>query len=207
MTRAPLVVASDNPGKLAELTELLDGLPYDLRPQSAFGLSTPEETGQTFADNALLKARHAHESTGHAAIADDSGLIVDALDGAPGVYSARYAGEDADAQANMTKLLTNMQGESRRQARFFCVIACILPGCKPILAEGAWEGRIADAPRGANGFGYDPVFFVPSENCTAAELPPEIKRKLSHRGRALAALRTGLAARAARAATDAEAQA
>lgn len=195
MTREVLILSSDNPGKLSELAALLEDAPYAVRPQSEFGLHTPEETGASFAENALLKARHVHDATGRAAVADDSGLVVDALDGAPGVYSARYAGEAADSRANIEKLLSNLRGVRKREARFFCSIACVLPGVRePLLAEGVWEGRIADKVSGANGFGYDPVFFVPSENCTAAELSPERKRQLSHRGLALAKLRASLTA-------------
>lgn len=194
-----LVVASDNPGKLKELGVLLDGLPYDIEPQSRFGLSTPEETGTTFAENALLKARYVFDATGHAALADDSGLIVDALGGEPGIFSARYAGAHTNAEdaalANINKLLARLEGtpDEQRTARFFCALACLLPDvAEPIEVSATWEGRITSAPQGDNGFGYDPVFFVPSHNCTSAELPPETKHELSHRGQALRTLRTRL---------------
>ena len=196
MNTRVVVLASDNAGKLAELSALLKDMPFEARPQSDYGLTTPPETGQTFAENALLKARFAARHSGCMAIADDSGLVVDALDGAPGLYSARYAGEGASSADNISKLLAQLAAApgNDRAARYVCALACVSPAPEdaPVEVQGAWEGRVADAPRGDGGFGYDPVFFVPSENCTAAQLPPAKKAALSHRGQALARLRRAL---------------
>jgi XTP/dITP diphosphohydrolase len=148
-----------------------------------------EETGLTFVENALLKARNAAAHTGLAAIADDSGIEVDALHGAPGIYSARYAGAGASDQANLEKLLAVLRDvpEAARTARFQCLLVYLrhADDPTPLICQGTWEGRILDAPRGENGFGYDPVFYVPTHDCTSAELPPEVKNALSHRGQAL----------------------
>ena len=200
-----LVVATANPGKLAELRVLLAGLAGELVPQSALGVPAVAETGATFADNALLKARHASRHTGLPALADDSGLEVDALAGAPGVRSARYAGAAADDSANNAKLLAALAaldgpgGAVPRAARYRCVIACVRSAddTAPLLAAGAWEGRIAPAPRGTGGFGYDPLFVVDAAGHTAAELPATEKNRRSHRAAALAALREALARRVA----------
>lgn len=187
-----IVLASGNPGKLRELGELL--APHGLRmlPQSAFGIETPPETGTTFRDNALLKARHAARLTGLAALADDSGIEVDALQGRPGVYSARYAGEHASDADNLQKLLAELQGvpEAARSARYRCVIALVRAADDPdpLIAEGSWAGTILRAPRGTGGFGYDPVFLPDGSMRTAAELDPAEKNALSHRGQALRAL-------------------
>lgn len=187
-----IVLASGNAGKVREINQVLADLGLAVTPQSHFGVPVVEETGLTFVENAILKARHAAQHTGYPAIADDSGLEVDALDGAPGVHSARYAGEDATDSANVEKLLEALRGvpETKRTARFQCVMVYLRKphDSTPILAHGTWEGVIAFAPRGASGFGYDPVFRVPERNCTSAELAPEEKNRLSHRGQALRAL-------------------
>ncbi len=187
-----IVLASGNPGKLRELAELL--APHGLRvlPQSAFGLETPPETGTTFRENALLKARHVSRLTGLPALADDSGIEVDALQGRPGVYSARYAGEGASDAENLQKLLAELQSvpEDARTARYRCVMALVrgAQDPEPLLAEGTWSGRILRVPRGTGGFGYDPVFLPEGLERTAAELAPAHKNALSHRGQALRAL-------------------
>jgi len=184
-----VVLASSNRGKLRELNELLAGIHFEAASQSEFGVSDAEETGLTFVENAIIKARHAAAATGLPAIADDSGLEVDALNGDPGVFSARYSGPDATDRRNLEKLLTELQGvdEDRRSARFHCVLVYMRHDRDPtpIICHSTWEGRIATAPTGDNGFGYDPVFIVPGRGCTAAELPAEEKNRLSHRGQAL----------------------
>jgi XTP/dITP diphosphohydrolase len=191
------VVASSNAGKLAEFRDLLGEAGYEFVTQGELGVTDAEETGLTFVENALLKARHAARITGLPALADDSGLCVDALDGAPGLYSARYAGSHGDAQANIAKLLEAMKGVPRAQrtAHFIAVIVLLrhAEDPQPIIAEGRWSGLILDAPRGDGGFGYDPVFLDPENNLSAAEFDPAIKNRLSHRGRALAMLRQKLA--------------
>ena len=191
-----LVLASGNPGKLAELRQLLEGGRHALRPQSELGVADVEETGLTFVENALLKARHAARETGLPALADDSGLCVDALGGAPGLYSARYAGVHGDAAGNIERLLRELEGvpDARRTARFHCVVVVLrhAEDPRPLVAEGSWSGQILRAPRGAGGFGYDPVFLDPENACSAAELDPAIKNAISHRGRALAALQQRL---------------
>lgn len=193
-----LVLASGNAGKLAELRELLGDAGIDLHAQSEFGVEDAEETGLTFVENAILKARHAARATGLPALGDDSGLCVDALDGAPGLYSARYAGTHGDAGANIVKLLDALREvpEQRRTARFVCVLALLrhADDPQPLIAEGVWEGRILFAPRGDGGFGYDPVFFDPERNMGAAELDAALKNRISHRGRALALLHDTLLA-------------
>ena len=187
-----VVLASGNPGKLRELAQLL--APHGIRmlPQSAFGLETPPETGTTFRENALLKARYASHRTGLPALADDSGIEVDALQGRPGVYSARYAGEGASDAQNLEKLLAELQSvpDGARAARYRCVMALVRGAHdpQPLLAEGTWQGQILRAPRGTGGFGYDPVFLPDGLDQTAAELPPAQKNALSHRGQALRAL-------------------
>lgn len=187
-----VVLASNNPGKLAEFSVLLAPLGYTLIPQAALGIDDAEETGLTFIENAILKARHASTLSGLPALADDSGLAVAALGGAPGIYSARYAGEHADTHANIQKLLTAMTDipDDERQAAFHCVLAFLShdKDPTPLVCDGSWHGRILRAPRGSHGFGYDPVFFVPSEHLTAAELSPERKGEISHRGLAVSAL-------------------
>lgn len=190
-----LVLASGNAGKLAELRELL-GAGFTLHAQSEFGLADAEETGLSFVENALLKARHAARATGLPALADDSGLCVDALDGAPGLYSARYAGTHGDSEANIDKLLRELDGmpDADRGARFICVLALLRHAGDPLplIAQGIWEGRILHARQGSGGFGYDPVFFSPAHGCSAAELPAATKNRDSHRGLALAQLRARL---------------
>ena len=195
-----IVVASDNAGKLAELRGLLADLPPSLRRQSEFGVAPPAETGLTFVENALIKARAASEQTGLPAIADDSGLEVDALDGAPGVRSARFAQDagvaaapaDADA-ANRAQLRRLMRAvpAGRRAARFHCVLVLLRHPSDPvpILAQGHWEGELLEEERGAGGFGYDSLFFVPSHNASAAELAAPVKNALSHRAQAARRLR------------------
>jgi XTP/dITP diphosphohydrolase len=190
-----LVLASSNGGKLAELRELL-GAGFDLHVQSEFGVADADETGLSFVENAILKARHAAAATGLPSLGDDSGLCVDALHGAPGLYSARYAGAHGNNEANIDKLLRELDGidDARRDARFICVLALVRDAHdpQPLIAEGTWHGRILHARRGSNGFGYDPVFFSPAHGCSAAELPSAVKNRDSHRGQALAKLREGL---------------
>ena len=192
-----LVLASSNAGKLAELHELL-GEGFDLHVQSEFGVADADETGLSFIENAILKARHAARATGLPALGDDSGLCVDALHGAPGLYSARYAGTHGNSEANIDKLLHEIDGidDTTRSARFVCVLALVRDADdpQPLIAEGVWHGRILHERRGGNGFGYDPVFFSPAHGCSAAELPAEVKNRDSHRGLALAKLRTLLQA-------------
>jgi XTP/dITP diphosphohydrolase len=187
-----VILASSNAGKLAELTALLAPLGFELTPQQQLGIESPPETGETFLDNALLKARHAAGRRGLAAIADDSGIEVDALGKAPGVRSARFAREGAAEQENLKKLLTQMRDvpAARRGARYRCVIAFVRSAADqdPIIAQGAWEGSIAQVPRGAGGFGYDPIFVPAGDERTAAELAPSEKNAVSHRARALRAL-------------------
>jgi XTP/dITP diphosphohydrolase len=191
-----LVLASGNAGKLAELRELLDDGRFTLRAQSEFGIADVEETGATFVENALLKARHAARATGLPALGDDSGLCVDALGGAPGLYSARYGGGHGDAGRNIERLLRELEGvpEAARTARFHCVLVLLRSADdpQPIIAEGSWHGRILGVPRGVNGFGYDPVFLDREHGCSAAELDPAVKNRTSHRGRALAVLKQRL---------------
>lgn len=187
-----IVLASGNAGKARELAALLAGLGWEIIPQTAFAVPEAEETGLTFVENALLKARNAAQRTGMPALADDSGLVVDALGGRPGIHSARYAGPGADDQSNIDRLLLELREAppERRTARFVCVLALLRHAADPlpVLCEGRWEGSILTEPHGANGFGYDPVFLVPGENRTAAELDPAVKNRLSHRGQALARL-------------------
>jgi XTP/dITP diphosphohydrolase len=184
-----IVLASNNAGKVREFNALLAGLDLEVLPQSQFGVTEVEETGLTFVENAILKARNAAQHARRPAIADDSGLEVDALDGAPGIYSARYAGPGASDSANLEKVLGMLNGvpEAKRTARFQCVLVYLRHALDPtpLIVQGTWEGRILEAPRGRSGFGYDPVFFVPTHDCSAAELQPETKNALSHRGQAL----------------------
>jgi XTP/dITP diphosphohydrolase len=197
------VLASGNAGKLAELRALLAEAELDLEviAQSELGVSAADENGTTFLENAVAKARHAARATGLPAIADDSGLAVAALDGAPGVRSARYAGEHADDAANVAKLLAALSSvlDGRRSARFHCVLVAVenAGDSAPLIASGEWAGEIARSPTGAGGFGYDPVFFDPVLGKTAAELPPALKNRVSHRGQALRMLVRELRARAA----------
>lgn len=194
-----VVLASSNKGKLRELSALLAPLGYDVVAQNTLGINTPPETGDTFAANALLKARHAAAAANLPALADDSGIEVDALNGRPGIYSARYAGEGASDQDNLLKMLAELHGvpESKRTARYQCVIAFVSTAddSSPILAKGTWEGTLISQPRGLGGFGYDPIFVPSGFDRTAAELDPGEKNSLSHRGQALRALITQLQSR------------
>ena len=187
-----VVLASGNAGKLRELTAMLEPLGWQVRPQSEWSVPEAVEDGLSFIENALIKARHAARHTGLPALGDDSGLVVDALDGAPGIYSARYAGPGADDAANNRKLLQVLEGvpDARRTAHFYCAIAMVRHAADPapMVAIGRWDGRILDAPTGAGGFGYDPLFRVETHGCSSAELPPAVKNSISHRGQALAAL-------------------
>jgi XTP/dITP diphosphohydrolase len=189
-----LVLATGNPGKVAELQPLLaaSGLDLDLVTQRALGIDDAEETGSTFIENALLKARHAARASGLPALADDSGLLVDALDGAPGLVTAHYAGVHGDSARNIDKLLRELDGvpEFGRGARFYSVIVVLrhADDPQPLIGEGTWHGRVLAAPRGNGGFGYDPVFYSHAHGCGAAELDAATKNRDSHRGRALAAV-------------------
>ncbi len=184
-----IVLASNNAGKVREFNQLLAGSDFEVVPQSEFDVIEAEETGLTFVENAILKARNAAEHTGLPAIADDSGLEVDALDGAPGIYSARFAGIGANDQQNLGKLLADIKDvpDAQRSARFQCLMVYMRHAKDPTpqIFQGTWEGRILHTPQGDNGFGYDPVFFVPTHNCSSAELEPDVKNSLSHRGQAL----------------------
>ena len=188
-----LVLASSNRGKLVEMCEVLAGMEFELVAQTELGIADADETAGTFIENALLKARHAAQRSGLPALGDDSGICVDALNGAPGLYSARYAGAHGDAGANIDKLLSALRGvpDAARGAHFYCVIVLLRRAGDPapLIAEGRWDGRILPAPRGDGGFGYDPVFFDPLLGRGAAELDAAIKNRVSHRGKALAALR------------------
>jgi XTP/dITP diphosphohydrolase len=193
-----VVLASGNRGKLQELSSLLGPLGYDLVSQADLGIAAGPETGATFIENALQKARFASRQANLPAIADDSGLVVDALGGAPGIRSARYAGPSADAEANNAKLLHELAGTSNRTAHFYCALVFIQSPDDPApkVATGSWPGVILEAPRGSGGFGYDPLFFVPSSGCAAAELEPSEKNRLSHRGQAVRELCEQLKVRA-----------
>ena len=188
-----LVLASGNRGKLVEMREILGGLGLELVAQSDLGIADADETATTFVVNALLKARNATLASGLPALGDDSGLCVDALGGAPGLYSARYAGTHGDAAANIAKLLDALRDvpDEQRTAHFHCTIVLLRSADDPapLVAEGRWHGRILHAPRGTGGFGYDPVFFDPALGAAAAELDPATKNRASHRGLALATLR------------------
>jgi XTP/dITP diphosphohydrolase len=188
---AQVVIASSNAGKIREIAALLDGLGIEIVPQSALGVSDADETGMTFAENSLIKAQHASDATGLPAIADDSGLTVDALGGRPGVHSARYAGMDATDDENIDKLLEELVdvADESRGAAFRCVASLVRPGMpEAIVAEGVWRGTILRARRGDGGFGYDPVFLDPASGLSGAELTPEQKNARSHRGQALRGL-------------------
>ena len=184
-----VVLATGNKGKVKELARMLSGLGIEVLPQSEFAVSEVAETGSTFVENAIIKARHAAKQTGLPAIADDSGLAVDALGGAPGVYSARYSGEQATDQSNIIKLLDAMADvpKDKRQAKFLCVLVFMrhADDPTPIICQGEWAGEITSEQHGENGFGYDPVFWVEEQNCSSAQLLPEQKNELSHRGKAL----------------------
>ena len=187
-----IVLASNNPGKVREIGQLLVDLDIEVVAQSAFNVPEIEETGLTFVENAILKARNAAHYSGLPALADDSGIEVDALNGAPGIYSARFAGVGASDEQNLQKLLTDIQAIDRapRSARFQCLMVLMRHELDPtpLICQGTWEGQIIDTPQGENGFGYDPIFYVPQEKCTSAQLPPARKNALSHRGKALQCL-------------------
>jgi XTP/dITP diphosphohydrolase len=187
-----LVLASGNQGKLAEFKALFAKLAIEVLPLSDFGVESPEETGLSFIENAILKARHASKATGLPALADDSGLAIDALNGAPGIYSARYAGLGVTDADNIDKALKSLAGvpEAQRGARFHCVLALMqhAEDPMPLIAHGAWSGRILSARVGDGGFGYDPIFYVPEKDCAAAQLSKDEKNAISHRGKAIAEL-------------------
>ena len=191
-----IVLASNNAGKVREINQILEGLDFEVVPQAEFDIPDADETGLTFVENAILKARHAAQLSGLPAIADDSGLEVDALNGAPGIYSARYAGVGASDTDNLNKLLDALQGVpgAERTARFQCLMVFMRHGedPTPLICQGSWEGRILETAQGENGFGYDPVFFVPERNCSSAQLDAETKNSLSHRGKALKQLLTAM---------------
>ncbi len=191
-----LVLASGNAGKLRELSALLEDFGYEVHAQSEFDVIEPEETGTTFVENAIIKARNAAEHTGLPALADDSGIVVDALQGAPGVYSARFAGKNANDGANNALLVEKLASVpvEQRTARYRAVIAFMRHAGdpSPIICEGSWEGLIQLEPQGEGGFGYDPYFFLPTQGCTSAQLSAVEKNRLSHRGQALQQLRARL---------------
>ncbi len=186
-----IVLASGNLGKIKEIQAILPH--YNILPQRQFHIKEIPETGSTFIENAIIKARHASLQSQLPALADDSGLVIDALNGAPGIISARYAGEQASDQENLEKVLLELQNipNEQRTARFICVLVFMRHANDPfpLIAQGSWEGSILNEPCGTNGFGYDPIFWVPSEHCSSAELSPEKKNKISHRGLALQQLR------------------
>lgn len=194
---ATIVLASSSTGKLAEIQTIMAGTGLDVHPQSEFDVPDALENGLTFIENALIKARHAARATSLPALADDSGLCVDALQGKPGVYSARYAGEYAGDVENTAKLLSAMEAvpDGHRGARFQCVIVLLRHAGDPVpvVCRGTWDGSIQAEATGSDGFGYDPVFYVPTHGCSAAELDSDTKNQLSHRGQALAALKRHLA--------------
>lgn len=185
-----IVIASNNPGKLREIERILRPQGLEVLPQSLFNIPEAEEPYCTFIENCLAKARHASEHSGLPALADDSGICVDALNGAPGVYSARFAGEPKSDAANNRKLLEALANETNRRAHYYCVMVLVRhpQDPQPLIAEGVWEGEILHGPRGSGGFGYDPLFLVPELGRTGAELPLDVKNQVSHRGKALAQL-------------------
>ena len=191
-----LVLATGNLGKVNEMADLLQGFGFNVHAQSEWQIIEAEETGLTFIENAIIKARHASKETGLPAIADDSGLEVDYLNGAPGIYSARYAGEKKGDQANIEKLLEYMKeaAPAQRKARFHCVLVYLrhFNDPTPLVCHGILEGEITRQPSGTHGFGYDPVFFIKEQGCTAAQLEPQIKKQISHRAKALKMLFTAL---------------
>jgi len=186
-----LVLASSNPGKLREFREMLAPLGIEVVPQAELGITDAEESHETFLENALAKARHASRAAGLPAFSDDSGICVEALNGAPGVVSARYAAAAGDREEqdrrNNEKLLAELRGSRERSAHYYCVIVLVRHAAdpEPMIAEGRWHGEVADTPRGSNGFGYDPYFYVPALGMSAAELAPDLKNAVSHRGQAL----------------------
>lgn len=192
-----LVIATSNPGKLAEMQPILAEVGIEGVPQRCFGFPDAEETGHTFVENALRKARHACQHTHLPALADDSGLIIDALSGAPGLISAHYAGVHGDAAGNISRVLAEISALPNpvRTARFYCCIVLLMHAedPQPIIAEGVWQGEILKVPLGETGFGYDPIFWDPMQQLSAAQMPNDLKNRISHRGRALAELRAKLA--------------
>lgn len=194
-----LVIASSNAGKLREIERLLEPLGWEVLPQSVFSIPDAEEPHGTFIENALAKARHACQHSGLPALADDSGICVEALNGAPGVHSARFAGEPRCDERNNAKLLEALAHERDRRAHYYCVIVMLRHAAdpQPLIAEGEWHGELLHAPRGSGGFGYDPLFLDPRLQKTGAELAMEQKNAVSHRGKALAAMVARLQARAA----------
>ena len=182
-----IVIASNNQGKLREIRSVLQSDDYELVSQDEFAVTEIAETGLTFVENAILKARHAAQQTGYPALADDSGLCVAALNGKPGIYSARYADEKASDQENITKLLTELGSTPQRSATFHCVIVLLAHASDPVplICQGHWSGEILFSPRGNNGFGYDPIFYLPQLQCSVAELDSKMKNQLSHRAQAL----------------------
>lgn len=187
MEAKKLVLASNNKGKLREFQAMFEAMNLNIVSQGRLGVSACEEPFFTFVENCLQKARHASRETGLPALADDSGLCVDALGGAPGVFSARFAGEPSDDAKNNALLVEKLRGESNRRAHYMCVLVAVRSpdDPEPLIAEGAWQGEIIDTPSGTGGFGYDPHFFLPRFHKTAADLTPDEKNKLSHRGQAL----------------------
>jgi len=185
-----VVIASNNPGKLREFTQLLEPLGIEALPQSAFAIPEASESHQTFLENALAKARHASRLSGLAALADDSGICVPALEGAPGVFSARFAGEPKSDERNNRRLVEALANHADRTAHYYCVLVLVRSpdDPRPLVADGSWHGHIVMEPRGRGGFGYDPIFWLPGFRCTAAELESAQKNRISHRGQALAAL-------------------
>ena len=186
-----IVIASGNAGKLREFESLLANVGMQAVPMSDFDIDGAEETGLSFIENAILKARHVSQATGLPALADDSGIAVDALNGAPGIYSARYAGTHGNDGANVDKLLADMDGQTDRRAQFICVLALCRSANDPMpmIAQGIWRGQLLTERRGDGGFGYDPIFLPDGETLAAAEMPKERKSELSHRGLAVAQLR------------------
>ncbi len=182
-----VVLASGNRGKLKEMQEVLANTGFELLLQTDFDIIEAEETGKSFVENAILKARHASAATGLPALADDSGLCVNALQGRPGIYSARYSGAEATDASNNAKLLAELAHHDDRSASFICALALVqhADDPRPLICEGQWQGEILHQPRGSNGFGYDPLFYIPALDCSSAELAPELKNKHSHRGLAL----------------------
>lgn len=187
MNFSKIVLASNNPGKLREFSQMFESLGIEILPQGDLNIPSPPEPHPTFVENALEKARHASKLSGLPALADDSGVCVEALQGAPGIYSARFSGENANDEKNNTFLIEKLQGQNNRQAHYACVLVLVRHenDPEPIIAHGQWFGEIIDIPRGSAGFGYDPHFFIPELGKTAAELDPIEKNRLGHRGQAL----------------------
>lgn len=194
MLKDRIVLATGNKGKVAEFSSLFAQYHVEVAPQSEFLVSDVAETGTTFVENAIIKARHAARETKLPAIADDSGLVIDALQGAPGIYSARYCGQHGNDVGNYEKVLAELEGQSNRDARFLCVLVFMryANDPTPIICQGEWQGTITAAPSGSGGFGYDPIFYLPEHKCTAAELDKVLKNAESHRGKALKQLMNAL---------------